>query len=304
MENLKLHSVDLHMHSHYSDDGEFTPQQLVKKCKQADVDIMAISDHNCVKANKPAQEECCKYGIKYIPAIEIDCCFKNLDFHVLGYGIDFESSDFDKIEKNIMEHSKESSEKRLSLVQKLGFDITKEEIEAVLKDSYWKDVWTGEVIAEILLKKPEYIDNELLKPYRENGTRSDNPYVNFYWDYCSQGKPCYSEIEFPNMKEIIKIIHDNGGKAVLAHPGNNLAGRFEMFEEIVPLGIDGIEVFSSYHDKNVTDEFYEKAKKHNLLITCGSDYHGKIKPSINIGQYNCIISQEEIKNQLYEWNLI
>lgn len=38
--------IDLHMHSLYSDDGEFTPGQLVEMCHEAGVKIMAIADHN------------------------------------------------------------------------------------------------------------------------------------------------------------------------------------------------------------------------------------------------------------------
>src|SRR5699024_67151 len=100
---------------------------------------------------------------------------------------------------------------------------------------------------EVLLGKEEYQDAELLKPYREGGRRSDNPFVNFYWDYYAQGKPCYTEIVYPSLEETIQLIHQAGGKAVLAHPGNNLKGCFERFDEMVALGLDGVEAFSSYH---------------------------------------------------------
>lgn len=114
------------------------------------------------------------------------------------------------------------------------------------------------MFAEVLLAMPEYADHPLLKPYRPGGERSDNPYVNFYWDYYSQGKPCYAKIDYPAMAETIDIIHRNHGAAVLAR-------------------------------------FYEAAQKKHLLVTCGSDYHGKTKPSVAIGQYNCPISYPEMK---------
>ena len=53
-------------------------------------------------------------------------------------------------------------------------------------------------------------ENPLLKPYYEDGLRSDNPYVNFYWDFCSQGKSAYAEVKFISLKEAIKVILDNG----------------------------------------------------------------------------------------------
>ncbi len=86
--------IDLHMHSKYSSDGEFTPEELVKQCYQAGIRIMAIADHNSVKAIDPAKEMAEKLNIQYIPAIEIDCTYNGIDLHVLGYGIDYHQEDF------------------------------------------------------------------------------------------------------------------------------------------------------------------------------------------------------------------
>ena len=84
---------------------------------------------------------------------------------------------------------------------------------------------SAKLCRQLLSKCIEYIfnkENKLLNPYYEGGLRSDNPYVNFYWDYCSQGKPAYAEVKFISLQEAIKVIEDNGGIPVLAHPGNNV----------------------------------------------------------------------------------
>ncbi|MDO5565014.1 MAG: phosphatase, partial [Planctomycetia bacterium] len=134
--------------------------------------------------------------------------------------------------------------------------------------------------------------------------RSDNPFVNFYWDYFAQGKTCYAPMNFPDLAQTIQVIHSCGGKAVLAHPGNNLKNRFELLDEIVPLGLDGIEVFCSYHDRNTIEYFLRKAKEYSLLFTCGSDYHGKTKPAVRLGVHGCFISQDEIESQLVHAGLL
>ena len=59
--------IDLHMHSMYSDDGEYTPTQLVDMCHEAGVKIMAIADHNWVKANEAAKKHADELGMTYIP---------------------------------------------------------------------------------------------------------------------------------------------------------------------------------------------------------------------------------------------
>ena len=279
--------IDLHMHSMYSDDGEYTPTQLVDMCHEAGVKIMAIADHNWVKANEEAKKHADELGMTYIPAIEIDCTYKGVNLHVLGYGIDNQEV-FNQLGEDIEKQEIACSMKKLELTNALGFDLKKEQLDALSTNG----VYTGEMFGEALLNDSRYDDHELLKPYRQGGERSDNPYVNFYWDYYAQGKPCYTEIHFPTLEETIQLIHQHGGVALLAHPGNNLKGQFELFDEMVTLGLDGVECFSSYHTTETNEYFYNKAKELNVLYTCGSDFHGKTKPSIHLGENGCLNPQE------------
>lgn len=279
--------IDLHMHSMYSDDGEYTPTQLVDMCHEAGVKIMAIADHNWVKANEEAKKHADELGMTYIPAIEIDCTYKGVNLHVLGYGIDNQEV-FNQLGEDIEKQEIACSMKKLELTNALGFDLKKEQLDALSTNG----VYTGEMFGEALLNDSRYDDHELLKPYRQGGERSDNPYVNFYWDYYAQGKPCYTEIHFPTLEETIQLIHQHGGVALLAHPGNNLKGQFELFDEMVALGLDGVECFSSYHTTETNKYFYNKAKELNVLYTCGSDFHGKTKPSIHLGENGCLNPQE------------
>ena len=279
--------IDLHMHSMYSDDGEYTPTQLVDMCHEAGVKIMAIADHNWVKANEEAKKHADELGMTYIPAIEIDCTYKGVNLHVLGYGIDNQEV-FNQLGADIEKQEIACSMKKLELTNALGFDLKKEQLDALSTNG----VYTGEMFGEALLNDSRYEDHELLKPYRQGGERSDNPYVNFYWDYYAQGKPCYTEIHFPTLEETIQLIHQHGGVALLAHPGNNLKGQFELFDEMAALGLDGVECFSSYHTTETNEYFYNKAKELNVLYTCGSDFHGKTKPSIYLGENGCLNPQE------------
>lgn len=57
-------------------------------------------------------------------------------------------------------------------------------------------------------------------------------------------------------------------------------------------GVRGIEVYSSYHTEAKKDFYHDYALKNDYLITSGSDYHGKIKPSNNLGKLE--IPQEYI----------
>ena len=292
--------LDLHMHSCYSEDGEYSPEQLVNQCALLGMNMISVTDHNSVHANAAARAAAGMFGITCISGIEIDCTQDHVNFHVLGYGMDDRSEDFAGIEQNLRDQCMHASLERLEKMQILGFHVTEDELWSKSKDNYWKEMWTGELFAEVLLAKPEYRDHPLLLPYRPGGSRSDNPYVNFYWDYCSQGKLCYVRMEYPSMRQAIDIIHRNGGTAVLAHPGISLRGHEDLLNEILSLGIDGVEAFSSYHTAEQLLEFYMTAKKRGLFVTCGSDYHGKTKPSIHLGEHGSLLSAEELEAQLPE----
>lgn len=292
--------IDLHMHSYYSDDGEFSPAELIKRCHDRGIAIMAIADHNNIKAVKEARKEAYKYHIHYINAIEIDCTYQDINLHVLGYGIDYKGKVFNYLEDNILHQERACSAKKLELTNSLGFDIKKEQVDELSKNG----VYTGEMFAEILLNDSRYKEYELLQPYRSGGSRSDNPYVNFYWDFYSQGKVCYTEIKYPSLEEVVRMIDENGGVAVLAHPGNNLKGKFEIIDEMIESGLQGVEAFSSYHNAETAKYFLRKAREHNLLVTCGSDFHGKTKPAIEIGETGCMIDQWEIQKELEKRGLI
>ena len=167
--------IDLHMHSKYSDDGEFTPTQLVEQCHKAGIKVMAIADHNSVKAIDEAKEAAAKLNIKYIPSVEIDCTYKGINLHVLGYGVDYHHADFVTLEENVLNQELACSKEKVKLTNMLGFDVDQAALDALSDNG----VYTGEMFGEVLLNDQRYNENSLLKPYRSGGERSDNPYVNF-----------------------------------------------------------------------------------------------------------------------------
>lgn len=285
--------IDMHMHSCFSEDGEYTPEELVCRCAERNISLISVADHNCAKANIQATEAARLRGIQYIPGIEIDCVYSGLNFHVLGYGIDYTSQDFADIEDAVKQQCLKSSLERLEKTQALGFALTEDDLRSRTAQSYWSQSWPGELFAEVLLEKPEYKDSPILLPYREGGSRSSNPFVNFYWDFYAPGRPCSVEVHYPDMMQVIGIIHRNHGVAVLAHPGVNLKDKEELLPDILSLGMDGIEAFSSYHTPSQAFNYYQEARVRNLLVTCGSDFHGKTKPAVQLGKHGCLIPDDE-----------
>jgi predicted metal-dependent phosphoesterase TrpH len=294
-----VNQLDLHMHSNISNDGEYTPSQLMRLCKQHGLKTVALADHNSVRGIAKAQKSANELGIEFICAIELDCQFEGVNLHLLGYGIDPTLPEFEKNEMDILKKEQDASSKLINLVLDLGIHL---DIEKVL-DFAIEGVVTGEMIAEAALEDKRNQNNPLLEPYRNNGKRSDNPYVNFYWDFCSQGKPAYVPVQFIGLNEAIQLIRKARGLAVLAHPGINIGQNQKILEDIVACGVDGMEVYSSYHDENMVAFYNEQAEKFHLLKTMGSDFHGKTKPAIKLGSMSCheeIDIYHQFKKKLYE----
>lgn len=277
-----MNKVDLHIHSYFSDDGELSPEAIIDMAIKAGMDTIAITDHNSVKGVKRALEYAKYKDINIIPGIEIDCTFNGINLHLLGYNIDFTNECFNKLEEGILAQERAAAIKKIEKIK----EVTNLELDAneVLKKSH-NGIVTGELIAEVLLENKENMKSSILKPYIEGGDRSDMPFVNFYWDYFSKGKPAYVDIKFIQLKEAIRMIKETNGISVIAHPGNNLKGHFEIIDDLIDEGIDGIEVYSSYHSDEDIKYFFDKAIDSNLIITCGTDFHGKNKPNISIGDF-------------------
>ena len=276
-----MNNKDLHIHSNFSNDGEFQVQEIVDKCIDKGIRIFSITDHNSVKGINEAITISVNQGVEFIPGIEIDCSYRGIDLHLLGYNIDWQSKDFAYLEKIYRKKVMELFPGMIENLAKCGIEVDANE---VLEKSGGK-LPCGELIAEVLLTNTDYHSNKKLKPYLKGGARSDMPYINFYLDYFAQGKPAYVKFESMDFGYAVELIKDNNGIPIVAHPGLNFRGKEELVQKLLGNGAEGLEVFNNYHDTEQIKYFANLAIKGNYLITCGSDFHGKNKPLIEIGKY-------------------
>lgn len=276
-----MNFFDLHVHSKYSNDGEFEIQEIVDRCILNDVNVLSITDHNSISGINEAILICLNSGIDFIPGIEIDCSYKGIDLHLLGYNIDWLGNDFIELEKSIRKNVMESFPEMIFNMNRLGIEVNENE---VLEKANGK-LPCGELIAEVLLSKKEYRLHPMLFPYMNGGERSDMPFINFYHDFFAQGKPAYVKINYMDFTDAVELVRGNGGTAIVAHPGMNLKGKEELIVELFEHGAVGLEAFNNYHDTKQMDYFSDFAVQGSFLMTGGSDFHGKNKPLIDIGKY-------------------
>lgn len=271
---------DLHIHSEHSSDGEFPVAELVGKAEARGLAAFAVTDHNSVRGVGEAADGAAQAGLGFLPGIEIDCNYRGTDLHLLGYGIDWRSADFARLEESVARKVMESFDGMIDNLLRLGFSV---DAEAVLAAAGGK-LPTGELIAEVMLADEKY-HTPLLRPYMADGARSEMPYINFYLDYFAQGRPAFVPVAYMDYCEALELVRDNGGVAVVAHPGLNFRGREAVAEELLARGAAGLEVFNNYHTPEQAACFASLVVRERALMTCGSDFHGKTKPRIAVGEF-------------------
>jgi predicted metal-dependent phosphoesterase TrpH len=132
-----------------------------------------------------------------------------------------------------------------------------------------------------ILSHPENRRDPRLRPYID-GDRSRSPYVNFYRDYLRGGKPAFVSMEDVSTPEAVRKIKRLGGIPILAHPSDT--GE-ENIRALIRSGLEGLEAYSPYHTPEEQGAFRVFAETHGLLVTAGSDFHGKsVKPDVELGQ--------------------
>jgi len=286
--------ADLHIHSSYSNDGEIDIPRIIELCAENGIDAFSVTDHNGVGGSREASLLLTgDHSISFIPGIEIDCNYKGTDLHLLGYQVDLNSRDFDELDRINRQKHLDAVPRMARNLARLGIHMDLEE----LMEKSGGEPPSGELFAELLLENPELVSNPKLKPYLPGGERGDMPLINFYLDYFAQGKPAYVKIEHMAFQEAVSLVRSNGGIPVVAHPGHNLKGSEQVVNELLDLGAAGLEVFNNYHNIKQVNYFADLCRNRKVIMTCGSDFHGKNKPLISIGQYS---SPEQYREYLQQ----
>ncbi len=242
--------IDLHSHSRYSD-GAVSISELVYTYSKAGVEMMSLTDHDCILGLEEARHKAEKYNIIFVNGVEISTCDHD-NLHFVGYNFDPQNSALLKLLETNASLRLERVRKTIKLLQENGIKITEEE---VLKLT--KGVPSRAHIADILRRKHlGYMRADIFKKYL--------------------GKGCIAYVPpmAGTVKKTIDTIRQAGGKCFIAHPG--LVKEYWDFEKWVFWGLEGIEVYYPSHREALREELLQIAKKYNLLVSGGSDFHGNI----------------------------
>ena len=271
--------IDLHIHSHFSSDGDVAPERLIDLARENGLRAISISDHDTVAAYPEALSLGEAAGVEVIPGIELTTLHEDREFHLLLPFVDWHSETTAALEEEVRRRRMLEARDRVDKLKALGIDIEWEDV--ILESSPFPPL--GVTIAQAVLRKAEQNGRRDLMAYLQGENRRFAPY-HFYRDYFMDGRPASVPRRNLPLLEALEKAKQTGGVPVLAHPGAPFqrAGR----EDIALLkehGLQGLEVFTTYHDKVLTETYRALAEEFDLAATVGSDFHGSIKPDISFG---------------------
>jgi predicted metal-dependent phosphoesterase TrpH len=270
--------IDLHIHTAASSDGQHTPEEIFKRARKLGLKAIAFADHNSVNSVEAGLKLSKKYGIEFIPCVELNTNFGAKDLHILAYYIDHKAPSFLRWLKIIKREKAIQSRGRWKKLRGLGFVFDYADVEKFCKGT----VPTGATFLKAIASRKENLKDPRVARYI-SGDRSDSPYLNFYQDFLKGGKPAYVPLRVLTTKNAIRKVISWGGVPVLAHPVDATDAEIAR---LAKAGLMGLEAYSSYHNRRDIARFKKLAEKLGLLVTCGSDFHGKfMKPNVRLAHY-------------------
>jgi predicted metal-dependent phosphoesterase TrpH len=260
--------IDLQIHSTYSD-GTLSPRQLVVEAKKLNLLAIALTDHDTVEGIPEFLKAGLEFKLITIPGVEISARADlppGGHLHILGLFIDHHNKELRANLAFLQSHRNQRAIKIVERLKDLGIEISVAELQ--------QEAGEGSIgrphISKILFRKK--VVPSLQAAFEK---------------YIGKGKPAFVEkVKFSEHKSI-QLVKKAGGLAILAHPHlMNYQTFSEMQRKIISLkelDLDGIEAYYSGLPAGYLSKIIDLAKKLNLVISGGSDFHGKNKEGILMG---------------------
>lgn len=251
--------ADLHLHTHFSD-GTFSPEEVVARGQRAGLAALALTDHDTVEGCARMAAACQEARIEFITGAELTAEHAGNEIHILGYFLDpqnprllTELARFQIVRQNRIREM-------VARLNELAIPLQAEEVFA---------------LANCQSPGRPHVARALVQG--GHVASHDEAFERFL----KMNRPAWVPKAKMSALDAITLIHQAGGLAVMAHPGLNRTD--EIIPDLVAAGLDGIECFHTKHSTRTSERYLMIADQHKLLVTGGSDCHGKSKGKPLIG---------------------
>jgi 3',5'-nucleoside bisphosphate phosphatase len=254
--------ADLHIHTNHSD-GYYSPGHIVKKAKEANLDVISITDHDSLNGIPEAIEAAKEFSIEVIPGVEISSDMGDREVHILAYFVEQNNVELERYLSFFREERIKRAERIVKRLNTLGLSI---DISDVM-----------DIAQNCAVGRPHIAQAMLAKNLVTSYYEAFNKYI-------GNGCPAYEKKVHISPQSAFKIISDAGGLSFIAHPG--YMPEF-VLKHLIEAGVDGIEVLHPSHSNQQVRFYKGIVNQYFLLESGGSDFHGgKREDEKNMGIYN------------------
>jgi predicted metal-dependent phosphoesterase TrpH len=240
------------MHTTASD-GLLTPAALVTRVVEVGLTTISVTDHDTLGGLKEVRRHADAANVRLIPGIEVTSVYNERDVHVLGYFIDEEDASFAAFLTRGRSQRIERAREIASKLASLGCPI---DIERVFTDASRRGASVARpLIADALMRHGHVTSRQ-----------------EAFDRFLASGKPAFVPRVGSSPMEVVDAIHRARGIASLAHPG--VTRQPDLIEPLAAHGLDALEAYHTDHTPEVRDEVLATARRLNLAVSGGSDYHG------------------------------
>jgi 3',5'-nucleoside bisphosphate phosphatase len=262
--------IDLHIHSTESD-GSLTPAQIISRAKQLGIKAVSITDHDTVAGVKSALTLSKREGIGCISGVEVSAAAPPPfdipgSLHILGYGMDPDHGELGRMLGRLLQARLDRFPQMIEKLKTLHIDISYEAAQSMAGSAPVSrpHIARAMVAAGAVSSVDEAFDR-----------------------FLANGKPAYVDRYRIPIEEVLSTVSAAGGICVLAHPGLIRMETEQKVEALITrlgqMGMKGVEAYYPEHTAAQVRYFKELAEASGLMVTGGTDFHGAVRPEIELG---------------------
>ena len=259
-------AIDFHCHSHFSD-GALSPLELLDLAKARDIQQLAITDHDTVRAySSRLDASAAAAGITLVTGCEISCQWQRRSIHVVGLNLDLADPSFSHAMAAQAQTREDRAEKITAVLQRLGFEVTLPQVRA---------------LAGLGVVGRPHFAQQLVATHQMPSMATAFKRV------LGAGKPGDIKADWPTLETAVGWITDAGGVAVVAHPmkyNMTLTKLRALLDAFVAAGGQGLEVLTGYQDAQRINTLADLAQRYGLYASAGSDFHQPGQPWAELGR--------------------
>lgn len=257
--------IDLHVHSNASD-GSLTPTEVADEAMRMGLSAIALTDHDTIDGIPEILEYTKDKPLEVVPGIELSCYYNNREVHILGFYMDYTNPALNEELSELKKAREGRNLKMVELMQADGLPVTMEKLLHGNPDS----VITRAHFARVLVEEGVCKDKEAA-----------------FKKYIGIGCKYYLPKPQVTCETAMRILTTYSKGAFLAHPLLYHLGYAQIEELLIylkSLGLKGVEAYHSSNNAYESDKLRSMAMKLGLSISGGSDFHGAVKPNIQMGK--------------------